>query len=516
MNRLLFAIAFLLVGGFLSLGASARVLAPLPDGLTPEQVRTSMATECAKGAQTEGCLKFSRLYYCRVDYDTHNCRVFRKHYWCNIEFDQHRCEYLTNYVREHGGASGGSSSSGSSSGADEDEQDDDPVDDGGHDGSDPICALTGTCHGTSSSSSSSGASSSSSSSTSSSSSSGSSTSSSGSSSTSSSTSSSSSSGGGRSGLPWMSGFSAGTGIGATATDRAREFGAWRGRGVDIIAIFIGKNSWQNSYEAYLTNEVFKPTGAVPVLKNAGIEILLTVPLVTKADAGKFAMVASGGIDAKHQAVADKIKSLIGNGRIYLRLGHEADEGYPWSYTGNGAANAVPAEYKAAWSRIARIYKNTLPGAKMVWNVLKNTRGKITDFYPGDDAVDILSIDIYDNGSGGYCNSATSTGWVNFCKGDYNPATGVSKGVNGILKFAKSRGKKIGVDEWGATNDDLAASNGANNSFFVQGMYDFFAANSAYIEYESYFNRAGGGRHQIWPKTTYNPLPSDSYLQKWRP
>lgn len=49
-----------------------------------------------------------------------------------------------------------SSSGGSSSGgdADEEEQDDDPVDVGDHDGSDPICQLTGTCGGSSSGSSS--------------------------------------------------------------------------------------------------------------------------------------------------------------------------------------------------------------------------------------------------------------------------------------------------------------------------------------------------------------------------
>lgn len=318
----------------------------------------------------------------------------------------------------------------------------------------------------------------------------------------------------------MSGHSPGSGVGGVVLEKARGFGDWRGRRVDISAIFIGKNSWTESYDRFVTNEVFQSNGAVLALKNSGIQILLTIPLVTKADAGKFAYVAGGAIDAKHQAVADKIRTLIGNGRIYLRLGHEADEGYPWSYTNHGGIGqpdpANPSDYKAAWSRIARLYKNTLPGAKIVWNVLKNTRQRIGDYYPGDDVVDIISVDIYDNGSGGYCNSPQSSAWNNFCRGFYNPSTGISKGVAGALAFARQRGKKIGVDEWGATNDDLAASNGANNSYFVQGMYDFFWANSQYIEYESYFNRAGGGRHQIWPKTSYNPLPSDAYQEKYRP
>jgi hypothetical protein len=323
----------------------------------------------------------------------------------------------------------------------------------------------------------------------------------------------------RSGLPWKSGVSPGTSKGVTAIEKINGFGAWRGRPVDIAAVFIGKNSWQKSYEAYLTNEVLRPDGAVAALKQAGVLVLLTVPLVTKSDAGQFAMVAHGDIDAKHQAVAAKIRSLMGDETIYLRLGHEADEGYPWSYTGHrGSAPdpANPAEYRAAWARIAHIYKQTVPNAKMVWNVLKNTRQKIGNYYPGDAVVDVLSIDVYDNGYGGFCDSPTAPGWIKTGHGSYNPQSGVSKGAAGLLSFAKLHNKRIGIDEWGATNKPLDAGDGANNAFFVQGMYDFFVANGADIEYECYFNRAGGGTHQIWPKTQYNPLPSDGYLKGWKP
>ncbi len=323
----------------------------------------------------------------------------------------------------------------------------------------------------------------------------------------------------RSGLPWKSGASPGSGIGSIAIEKSAQFGAWRGRQVDIASIFIGKDSWTESYEAYLTNPVLQSTGAVAAYKNANIHILLTVPLVIAADRGRFQYVANGGIDSKHQAIANKIKTIVGTGPIYLRLGHEADEGYPWSYTGHGGSDPDPAihtEYQDAWNRIAHIYKTTLPGAKMVWNVLKNTRQRVTDYYPGDVNVDIISIDVYDNGSGGYCDSETSAGWVNICRGSYDAATGVSNGIAGILAFAKLHHKKFGVDEWGATNKTLLPTDGANNSFFVQGMFEFFRANSAYLEDESYSNRAGGGKHQVWPKTTYNPLPSDSYRLKYHP
>ncbi len=321
--------------------------------------------------------------------------------------------------------------------------------------------------------------------------------------------------GGKSGLPWASGFSPGTGRGSVALENARGFGNWRGRPVDVGIVFIGKNSWQTSYEAYLTNEVLRPDGAVRAFSEAGICPVLTVPLVTLQDFMKFGMVASGGIDAKHQAIANKIKEAIGDGVIYLRLGHEADEGYPWSYTNPDVAPANPAEYKAAWGRISKIYKTTIPNARIVWNVLKNTRLSVKDYYPGSDVVDVISIDPYDNGSGGFCDSATSRGWVNMCYGSYDPASGKSKGVNGILQFAKSVGKRIAVDEWGASNKPHTAEDGANNSYYAAAMYDFFNANKDYIEYESYYNRAGAGKHQIWPRVEYNGKVSDAYLSKYR-
>ena len=43
------------------------------------------------------------------------------------------------------------------------------------------------------------------------------------------------------------------------------------------------------------------------------------------------------------------------------------------------------------------------------------------------------------------------------------------------------------------------------------MYQFFQANKDYIEYELYYNRAGAGKHQIWPPVPYLDKVSDAYL-----
>ena len=150
---------------------------------------------------------------------------------------------------------------------------------------------------------------------------------------------------------------------------------------------------------------------------------------------------------------------------------------------------------------------------MVWNTLKNPPVNWARYYPGDDVVGLVSIDLYDNGAGGFF-SADNAAWKNFGLGSYNAATGRVQGMKGVLDFARAHGKKIGLDEWGATNNTLRANDGANNNFFAPNVFKFLNTNRKYIEYKSYFNLDGGNRHQIYPRVNYNLRPSKAYLTKW--
>ena len=79
--------------------------------------------------------------------------------------------------------------------------------------------------------------------------------------------------------------------------------------------------------------------------------------------------------------------------------------------GSASRTGDTADYIAAWRRIALIYKNTVPGAVMVWNTLKNPPVNWARYYPGDDVVGLVSIDLYDNGAGGFF-SADNAAWKN--------------------------------------------------------------------------------------------------------
>jgi hypothetical protein len=330
---------------------------------------------------------------------------------------------------------------------------------------------------------------------------------------------------GRSGLPWLTGVFVGptndeisTGNNPspqTLLERIRDFDAWRRRPSDVALQYISHHYFERDYPAFL--EAPALTANLAAFWQAGLVPILSIPLVTEADAGRFAHVAAGRIDRHHRAVARRLRQIMGNDRIYLRLGWEGDYGYPWSVSGHGGVGradpAAPADYVGAWRRIARLYREAVPGSVLVWNCVKRPRVAWADYYPGDDVVDIVSIDIYDNGNGGYF-TADNAAWRRLGLGSYNAATGRLQGLRGVLDFARSRGKKIAVDEWGATNRTLRPSDPANNDFFAAAVFDFLMANRAHVAYELYFDTPG--RHPIFPPVDHNRRVRAAYLSRWRP
>ena len=310
-----------------------------------------------------------------------------------------------------------------------------------------------------------------------------------------------------SGLPWRSGYY------TPAQGNAEQMAAfeeWRGRKSDVTLLFMGRDHFQRDYDQWLDRRTLKPGGTLENVTARGMTVALAVPLVSVADSGDFAKVARGDLDEPHRAVARRIREIVGSRPIYLRLGWEANRGYPWSYSGPDG-NADPDEYKGAYRRIAEIYKQEVPGAKIVWNHLKKHTVPIADYYPGDDVVDVVGIDPYDNCQGTGCVDSERQ-WKQFL-GHYDPDTGMAEGLQGLLDFAKSHGKKLSACEWGASNAELDSESRTNNSYYVTAMFDFFTRNADWIEFESYF---GAKTHQIYPPAPHLEQVSAAYLAAWRP
>ena len=253
---------------------------------------------------------------------------------------------------------------------------------------------------------------------------------------------------------------------------------------------------------------------------AGFPLLIAIPLLQQADRGAFARAATTAY-AGHRRLATKVQGLTDGAPVWIRLGWEANKGYHWSYARHGGSPdpANPADYKTCWRNAAAAWREHCPNAHLVWNHLKfpiSSANRITDYYPGDDAVDVVSIDPYDNGSFGHAD--TAQGFADAILGTrggfpgFEPSTGRCQGLQGIRLFAESRGKRWAVDEWGPTNASRTATNRANNSYYCRAMFNYFAEHAP--EYDCFFNGSSGSTHQIYPRVAYNGRASDAYRTAW--
>ena len=307
-----------------------------------------------------------------------------------------------------------------------------------------------------------------------------------------------------SGLRWRSGADMASDGDAT---QMRNFGNWRGRALDVSTCFIGLDyctptdttkgivgkrptAWKNSYAT-------RRNGNLESIKNSGRRGILAIPLTVGDDAHLFTKVKnSDEYKNAYQQVANEIKAIYGTASsadiVYVRIGWEANKGYYWSFD----AGSQLDDYVPAFNMAANIIKNTCPNVMVVWNELKEGTNNGVRFYPGNSTVDVISIDLYDNGwMGGYMN--TEAKFQNQ-KGYYTPSTKAHRGWLGFYQFALAMGRPLAVDEWGCSTykDGYVATNPTNNSFFNGRMFQWFsdmADDGNPVEYENYFNGAVANR-----------------------
>ena len=100
------------------------------------------------------------------------------------------------------------------------------------------------------------------------------------------------------------------------------------------------------------------------------------------------------------------------GRVAVRFAHEMNGGgYPWSvgYVGpQGRCINSPAEYIAGWRYVVNFKRRVgADNVSFAWCVMSNDKGGIPaeHYYPGNEYVQILSMDIYNGYNGGWQDPA---------------------------------------------------------------------------------------------------------------
>jgi hypothetical protein len=225
---------------------------------------------------------------------------------------------------------------------------------------------------------------------------------------------------------------------------------------------------------------------------------LAVGGIFQSQGESWASAAAGAYDDRWRTAVAAIKSAWGARDptlLNVRFAHEFNlKDSNWHVTGDDAAN-----FKKAWARFHDIFKSALPSASLVWCPNDGTSSALNldvrDSYPGNDQVDIIAIDTY-NQYPWVDSAAGFTTKINGLGSDGSPL-----GAESWRKFAAGQGKPFAIGEW-ASNGDASGGNGGDSPTYIQLFHDWLVANGGtgpgQIKYAVFFN--GYTQFEIYPDT----------------
>lgn len=267
----------------------------------------------------------------------------------------------------------------------------------------------------------------------------------------------------RSGLRWASG--------AFMTEQRpgmhNAFGRWRKAKTDLAITYTGRSSW---------SEIVNPTWLFAAWKNAPQTLVIGAPPFPERPAYSLAACSRGDYDRQWRRFGANIAKARLASRTIVRLA--------WEFNGEWQQWAArkPADFVRCWRHVFRAVESRAPGLRWDWTVNRgNSEGVMKDprkAWPGKKYVDIVGVDSYD----GWPAVRGRAGWNVQYAGDY--------GLKFWADFARSKGKRLSVPEWGLHRGSAwAGHNGGDNPYYIRKMFGFFREQRGNLAYEAYFNDA---------------------------
>lgn len=215
-------------------------------------------------------------------------------------------------------------------------------------------------------------------------------------------------------------------------DELRQFESWLGRPVDQIAAHTGRADWRDwlgsiRWSVQLWSPLDKP-------------IRWTIPMF--ADGGTLAGAAAGEYQNQYEQAARILAhTRATDDVIYVRTGEEFNGNWmPWSATGH------EQEFVKAYRNFVAAFRSVSNRFRFEWNVnIRETRMNPADAYPGDDYVDVISMDFYYNTKWNPADPVQA--WKEMVYGQY--------GLQWLEDFAAARRKPTAYPEWGVNSNAAA-------------------------------------------------------------
>lgn len=243
-----------------------------------------------------------------------------------------------------------------------------------------------------------------------------------------------------------------------------EFSNWLGKTVLYRVTFDSDDSWNAIASPYFLTATREWLASNPQRHE-----VVSVPLVPKGSGSDtLSQVAAGQYDNYFRQLAQNLVTKTGApNRIIIRLGWEPNgTWYAWS------AVKSPDAYIKAFRRVVQTMRSVSKDLRFEWNVARTGAKGFdwTNAYPGDDVVDIVSMDVYDQ----YIHD-----WDDLLNGH--------QGLMYFRSFAHQHNKPEAYAEWGLSNSNHGHG---DDQAFVQNMHAWFSSGN--VLYAAYWNTSSGG------------------------
>jgi hypothetical protein len=235
--------------------------------------------------------------------------------------------------------------------------------------------------------------------------------------------------------------------------------------------------------------------------NMPYQLVLDIPMICQDESGdnqnsladgassftSTLSVGGGTLEGYFTSIATQLVAC-GYDNAYIRPGWEFDGNwYPW-YVGS---SADAANYTAFFINIVnamRAVKGT--NFKFIWGPAgfgTSTDAILTASYPGNDYVDLITLDCYDTNfsdegafPGGVTNNTCTVAQSNTI---FSSMETIANGLNWLVTFANSKGKPFGLAECACTystnpSDDWYNHTMGDDPTFVENVYNWAASSGA--------------------------------------
>jgi hypothetical protein len=253
------------------------------------------------------------------------------------------------------------------------------------------------------------------------------------------------------------------------------FGAMVGRQMSCAMVYVDQTTtWQQWETPWILSPPSADMNWVSWATAPGTsrQLVITQNLIpSDVEGSDWLDAGAAGDDEGYAKTFAENLVAAGLGNSIIRLAPEANG--TWMDDSLATTPAQWAQWDQFWSNTV-IAMRSVPGANFQFDWCVNFLYRdlpLSEIYPGNDVVNIIGIDVYDDGKLGSTGAAR-----------WNAADTGADGVQSVVQFAAANGKPLSIPEWGV--DTVAHGGGGDDPAFVNGIASVVADNLT--AYQSYF------------------------------